>query len=413
MNRKLKKYTIAISLLSVILFYAFIPTIPHFSEIWLTLIFFIFISIIAEIFPVSLPAGGQITITFPIDFVVILVHGPGMAMIVSAFSVLGILLGKDDDKQLGKIIFNAAQFSIASGVAGSVYNYMGGALGKVNYFNYVFPAILCALTYCIINSILVTIGISLNTNINITKVYKVNIKEVLPSYLAEAPLGFIMAIVYVQVGMLGILLFFFPLILARRSFELYTKMRKMYLDTIKTLAATIDAKDPYTHGHSDRVSKMAVQLARKLGYMDSEVEYLEYAAIFHDIGKIGIEDRILGKKDKLNDEEYEKIKQHPIIGAGIIESIEFLKKCSKTVLYHHERYDGKGYPEGLKGEEIPRLSRVLAIVDSYDAMNSDRPYRKKLKRSEILIELKKGSGTQFDPKIVPEFILLMEKNEEN
>ncbi len=396
-----------IAFLAIILFIYLIPTIPVLSEIWLPLLFFIIISVLAEFIPVSLPAGGEITIAFPIDFVVILIYGPALAMIVAVFSIIWEVFQKRESWY--KTLFNASQYSLATGLAGLVYIYAGGEIGGPNLFNYIIPATLCALAYCIINSFLVTIVISLDSGMNITKVFRINIKEVLPSYLAEAPLGFIMAIIYVEVGILGILLFFFPLLLARRSFELYTRMRKIYLDTIRTLAAAIDAKDPYTHGHSDRVSKMAVQLARKLDFLDSEIEYIEYAAILHDIGKIGIEDRILGKKDKLTDKEYERIKEHPVIGAGIIESIEFLKKCSKMVLYHHERFDGNGYPEGLKGEEIPKYSRLLSIVDSYDAMNSDRPYRKKLSPQDILKELEKESGKQFDPKMIKIFISLLEE----
>jgi putative nucleotidyltransferase with HDIG domain len=395
-------------MVAIALFVYLIPTIPVLSEMWIPLLFFIIISIMAEFIPVSLPEGGEITITFPIDFVVILVYGPALAMIVSAFSSIGLLFNKND-KKIEKVLFNASQFSIASGLAALVYQYSGGIIGKINFIDFILPATICAFTYCLINSFLVTVVISLDNEESITKVYRVNIKETFPSYLAEAPLGFIMAIIYVEIGILGILLFFFPLLLARRSFELYTKMRKMYLGTIRTLAAAIDAKDPYTHGHSERVSKMAIKLARKLDYLELEIEFIEYAAILHDIGKIGIEDHILGKKDKLTDQEYEKVKQHPVIGAKIIGSIEFLKKCSNTVLHHHERYDGKGYPDGLKGEKISKCARLLAIVDSYDAMNSDRPYRKKLSEPEILNELDTQAGKQFDPEMVKVFISLLKE----
>lgn len=395
-------------MVAIALFVYLIPTIPVLSEMWIPLLFFIIISIMAEFIPVSLPEGGEITITFPIDFVVILVYGPALAMIVSAFSSIGLLFNKND-KKIEKVLFNASQFSIASGLAALVYQYSGGIIGKINFIDFILPATICAFTYCLINSFLVTVVISLDNEESITKVYRVNIKETFPSYLAEAPLGFIMAIIYVEIGILGILLFFFPLLLARRSFELYTKMRKMYLGTIRTLAAAIDAKDPYTHGHSERVSKMAIKLARKLDYLELEIEFIEYAAILHDIGKIGIEDHILGKKDKLTDQEYEKVKQHPVIGAKIIGSIEFLKKCSNAVLHHHERYDGKGYPDGLKGEKISKCARLLAIVDSYDAMNSDRPYRKKLSEPEILNELDTQAGKQFDPEMVKVFISLLKE----
>ncbi len=409
MNNKLKAYILVIAFMAMILFIYLIPTIPNLSKIWLPILFFIIISILAEFIPVSLPAGGEITIAFPIDFVVILVYGPALAMVVAILGIIWKITRKRESWY--KTIFNAAQYSLATGIAGMVYLNSGGVIGEPNLFRYIIPAALCAITYCIINSSLVTVVISLDSGMNMAKVYRINIKEVLPSYLAEAPLGFIMAVIYVEIGILGILLFFFPLFLARQSFELYTRMRKMYIDTIRTLAATIDAKDPYTRGHSERVSQMAVKLAKRVGYSEDEIEYIEYAAILHDIGKIGIEDRILGKKDKLTDEEYEKIKEHPVIGAGIIESIEFLKKCSQTVKHHHEHFDGNGYPDGLKGDAIPRTARLLAIIDAYDAMNSDRPYRRKLTEQDILNELQNEAGKQFDPEMVKIFITIIEGKE--
>ncbi len=407
MNKKLKIFIILVLISAISLLILLLPTMPLLSEIWLPFIFFVVISVFAEFIPITLPAGGEITIAFPIDFVVILLYGPALAMIVSITSIIWQIIIKNEYKE--KIIFNAAQYSLSTGLAGLVYLASGGIVGKVNFIQYIIPATLCALTYCLINSLLVTIVISLDSGMSVSKVYRINIKEVIPSYLAEAPMGFIMAIIYVQIGILGILLFFFPLLLARQSFELYTRMRKMYLDTIRTLAATIDAKDPYTHGHSERVSQLAVQLAKKLDFVETEIEYLEYAAILHDIGKIGIADSILGKKDRLTEQEYNKIKEHPVIGASIIGSIEFLQKCSKTILHHHERYDGGGYPQGIKGEEIPRTARLLAVVDAYDAMNSDRPYRKKLSENNILEELERESGKQFDPVITKTFISLLKE----
>lgn len=405
MKQKLKIFITLVLISAIILLILLLPTMPILSEIWLPILFFTVIAMLAEYLSVFLPAGGQITVAFPISFVIILVYGPAVAILVEILSVIWEILKKRDNWY--KTLFNAAQYSLSSGLAGVVYISSGGVVGTQNIINYLLPAALCALTYCLVNSILVATVISLDSGMSVSKVYRINIKEVIPSYLAEAPMGFIMAIIYVHIGILGILLFFFPLLLARQSFELYTRMRKIYLDTIRTLAATIDAKDPYTLGHSERVSHLAVQLARKLDFAETEIEYLEYAAILHDIGKIGIEDRILGKKDRLTDEEYDKIKEHPVIGASIIGSIEFLQKCSQTVLHHHERYEGGGYPHGLKGEEIPRTARLLAVVDAYDAMNSDRPYRKKLSENDILEEIERESGKQFDPAIARTFISLI------
>ena len=407
MNQRLKILISLVLLSAIILFIKLIPSLPELSEIGFPLLFFITIAILAEYLSVLLPAGGKITVAFPISFVVILVYGPATAILLEILSVIWEIFIKKESWY--KTIFNASQYSVSSALAGLTYIYTGGVIGKVNFIDYLVPAMLCALVYCLVNSILVATVISFDSGMSLSRVYRINIKEVLPSYLAETPLGFIMAIIYVHIGIAGILLFFFPLLLVRSSFELYTRMRKMYLDTIRTLAATIDAKDPYTHGHSERVSRMAVQLAKKLDFSEQEVEYLEYAAILHDIGKIGIEDRILGKKERLTEEEYERIKEHPVIGANIIQSIEFLKKCSKAVLHHHERYDGNGYPNGLKYEEIPKAARLLAVVDAYDAMNSNRPYRKKLSQKDILEELENEAGKQFDPVMVKIFISLLEE----
>jgi putative nucleotidyltransferase with HDIG domain len=407
LKQKLKIFITLVLISAIILLILLLPTMPLLSEIWLPILFFTVIAMLAEYLSVFLPAGGQITVAFPISFVIILVYGPAVAILVEILSVIWEIFKKRGNWY--KTLFNAAQYSLSSGLAGVVYISSGGVVGTQNIINYLLPAALCALTYCFINLFLVTCVISLDSGMQITKVYRINIKDIIPSYLAEAPMGFIMAIIYVHIGILGILLFFFPLLLARQSFELYTRMRKIYLDTIRTLAATIDAKDPYTLGHSERVSHLAVQLARKLDFAETEIEYLEYAAILHDIGKIGIEDRILGKKDRLTDEEYDKIKEHPVIGASIIGSIEFLQKCSQTVLHHHERYEGGGYPHGLKGEEIPRTARLLAVVDAYDAMNSDRPYRKKLSENDILEEIERESGKQFDPAIARTFISLIKE----
>jgi putative nucleotidyltransferase with HDIG domain len=355
--------------------------------------------------------AGSITIGFPIDFVLILVYGPALAMLISAISaVTSEVLEKKTSWH--KIIFNASQYALSVGVAGIVYQFVGGVTGSQNFLKYLLPAALCALTYCVINSILVTMVISLSQEIRISTVWRVNIKEMIPSYLAEAPMGFVMAIVYVEIGILGILLFFLPLLLARRSFELYTKMRKVYLDTIRALAAAIDAKDPYTKGHSERVAEMSVALAQELNLSGRDIENIEYTALLHDIGKIGISDNILGKNSSLTDKEFDKIKEHTVMGAKIIEPVDFLKNSYEAIYHHHERYNGKGYPDGLKNEDIPLSARIIAAADAYDAMGSDRPYRKKLNKNKILKELKDQSGKQFDPKVIKALISLLDRERE-
>jgi putative nucleotidyltransferase with HDIG domain len=408
---KLKIYIGVITASAIALFIYLIPSLPLLSNIWLVLIFFLAISVFAEFVPVDLPMAGSITIGFPIDFVIILVYGPVLAMLITAISAI-ISEALEKKTSWYKIIFNASQYALSVGVAGLTYQYVGGAVGFQNFFKFALPAALCALTYCLVNSFLVTMVISLSQETRITTVWRVNIQEMIPSYLAEAPMGFLMAIVYVEVGIIGILLFFLPLLLARRSFELYTKMRKVYLDTIRALAAAIDAKDPYTKGHSERVAEMSLTLAQELNLSGREIENIEYTALLHDIGKIGIADVILGKSSSLTNKEFDKIKEHTVMGAKIIEPVDFLKNSYKAIYHHHEKYNGKGYPDGLKTEDIPLSARIIAVADAYDAMGSDRPYRKKFNKDKILKELKDQSGKQFDPEVVKVLFSVLDRERE-
>jgi len=190
------------------------------------------------------------------------------------------------------------------------------------------------------------------------------------------------------------------------NLDLFERLETFYLEMVKTLARAVDSKDRYTHEHSDRASFKARTLAVELGLPDQHIRYIEYAALLHDIGKIGIDEAILLKPGKLTPEEYEEMKKHPIIGHQILAPVKFLGPVAQMVLYHQEWYDGRGYPEGLKGEEIPLGARIVAVIDAWDAMTSDRPYRKALPREVAVGELKKGSGTQFDPKIVSAFLKL-------
>jgi len=186
--------------------------------------------------------------------------------------------------------------------------------------------------------------------------------------------------------------------------RLNQKVTEGYKSTIKALAASIDAKDHYTRGHSQRVTEFALLGASSLPMSSEELEILEYAGILHDIGKIGIPDSILRKPGPLTQEEWEIIRQHPEIGANIIEDIPFLEEARNLAMHHHERYDGGGYPQGLAGENIPLGSRLLAVADTFDAMTTDRAYRKALTTDDALNELRKVCGMQLCPVAVEAFI---------
>lgn len=182
------------------------------------------------------------------------------------------------------------------------------------------------------------------------------------------------------------------------------ELEKAYLDTIGILRQTVEAKDPYTRGHSDRVSEFSVLIGKKMGLDDETLHTLKIGGLFHDIGKIGIPDSILLKESKLSDEEYSQIKNHPTIGAHMLGDAAVFKDIIPIVKHHHERFDGRGYPSQLAGENIPFIARIAAVADTFDAMTSKRTYRDALPLSVVKEEIEKCSGTQFDPKIAKVFL---------
>ena len=249
--------------------------------------------------------------------------------------------------------------------------------------------------------------LSVSNNTKFFKTWGTNIKGVFPSAVAVGSLGVIMALAYISYGYGAVILFFGPLLLARYSFKLYVEMRNLYISTIQALNKTIEAKDSYTSGHASRVEELAVRLGEDYNLPFDKIEDLKTAAILHDIGKIGIHDSILNKAAELSQEELQEIMKHPSIGAEIIDKVDFLKNITPIIKHHHERYDGKGYPDGLKGDEIPIEACILTIVDSYDAMISDRPYRKALSKEEALEEIRVNAGTQFHPELAERFVSIM------
>lgn len=194
---------------------------------------------------------------------------------------------------------------------------------------------------------------------------------------------------------------------ALENARLLTDMKDLFIGTIKSLSQAIDAKSPWTKGHSDRVTEYTLQIGKEMGLQDKELEVLRVAGLLHDIGKIGTHDTILNKPGKLASAEYEIIKEHPARGSELLLSINQLRHIIPWIRGHHERLDGTGYPDGLKGDEIPLQAKMLAVADAFDAMTAERPYRKTPGREKAIEELKKNVGTQFDPKVVEAFLKIL------
>lgn len=198
--------------------------------------------------------------------------------------------------------------------------------------------------------------------------------------------------------------------MAIENASLYEDIERSYFSTVQALAKAIEVKDPYTHGHSERVTAYALMIAEAMRLDEREKQKLKYAATLHDIGKIGIAGRVLNKPGALTDEEYSHVKTHPALGDSIVEPVEFLQGPRPIILHHHERYDGRGYPHGLKGEDIPMCARILSVADAFEAMRSDRPYRKALPFEEARQELIRNAGTQFDPEVVEIFLDILDRS---
>ena len=230
--------------------------------------------------------------------------------------------------------------------------------------------------------------------------------------LAREPLFWIAQMI-AFIWMIALLIYVITSIQIKKYQERHERDNVIINESIETFIGFIDAKDPYTNGHSIRVAKYTRRIAEEYGYDEEELERIYYVALLHDCGKIGVPDSILGKPDRLTDEEFEVIKSHTVRGGAILSRFKSLENSGEGALYHHERYDGKGYPEGKAGEDIPFIARMICLADSYDAMNTDRVYRKRLSKEKIISEIENGKGKQFDPEISEVVLKLIENDQLN
>jgi HD-GYP domain-containing protein (c-di-GMP phosphodiesterase class II) len=265
-------------------------------------------------------------------------------------------------------------------------------------------------TFAFVNNFLSVLAASVRTDAPFSKVWALSVRNVAVGLLGQIPMGWLMAQIAIGVGYWATIPFMIPLVLARITFTKYAETRDLFFGTVSALSQAIDAKDGFTRGHADRVSRIAGAVAREMGLGEAEIERIELAGMLHDIGKIGVEDRILMKPMRLDADEQELMRRHPIYGASILEPSAALRPLVQMVLHHHENFDGSGYPEGLRGEGIPLGSRIIIVADAYEAMTSDRIYRKAIGHERALDQLNKYKGIQFDPKIVRSLEQLLAKS---
>ncbi|MCR4397993.1 MAG: HD-GYP domain-containing protein [Firmicutes bacterium] len=377
---------------------------------WAAILSFTVLTFLTEAFPVNLPReNGTVSVGFAVVNAAILLFGPEAAQWVAAIGTIRAkdLMGKTP---LLAVLFNRAMLSLAAFSAGKVYVMLGGVPGATGRVP-VMPLIVCALTYTVINTSLIVGVVSIDEGVDPRGLWGINFRWAMPNMLALVPIAVVLAQVYYSAGIPGAMVFLVPLLLARYSFKRYIDLRDTYLETVKALTATLDAKDPCTRGHSERVAQIAVETGRMLGLNEEDIELLGYVGMLHDVGKIGIRDSVLKKPGKFTREEYAEMKMHSRLGADIISHVRLLGPGAQWVKHHHERYDGQGFPDRLRGEEIPIGARIIAAADAFDAMTSERPYKRAYTLDEARTEMLTHAGTQFDPRVVEALLAAVDKLE--
>jgi len=362
----------------------------------------------------------------------ILLYGPIGALIFSFLIGLGAMI--KHRSAVKRMIFNTSNQAISGLLFLICLNQLGYSFAELGVFTQFALTLILALVVYITTTFLIAIGIDIERGISYRKTWIENFSWLYPYYLAMGVIAFALILSYQMIGLIGLVVIIVPLIVLRYSQSMYitrttesvahlrktnleleassAEITKLNNELLQVLSYVIDMRDPFILGHSQQVVYYAVKIAQKLGLPKERVEIIRKGALIHDIGKLGIPERILGKKTRLSKQEFDIIKEHVKIGAEIISQSEALKITIPLVLYHHERYDGNGYPEGLKGDEIPLDVRILALADSVEAMASDRPYRPGIPLEKIIEEVKRCRSTHFDPLVVDAFLKIVDEMDE-
>ena len=377
------------------------PVLP-----WLEVAFFALLIFITDSFTIPLPKKAFISVSFTIIFATILLFGPWAATIASVITVFNLSDIKHKIPRY-KMVFSACNYVVSAFAAGHIYTLTGGTTGRIVASDFPFiiiPLAVSCTIFFITNTSLIALAVAILYGESAINTWRYDFQWLIPNYYALGVLGFILAQIYTSTGPASIILLVVPILIAWQTFGVYMKLKGAYVDTVSALVQALEAKDPYTRGHSERVAQYAGMIAHELKLPDDRAEILRYAALLHDIGKIGIARKVLNKPGRLTNDEFKRIKKHPEIGAGIIGDIDFLESAIPAVFYHHEHLNGTGYARGLSGERIPLLARILTVADSFDAMTSTRSYRPSLSPQEAAAELVACSGSQFDGGIVRAFV---------
>jgi hypothetical protein len=314
-----------------------------------------------------------------------------------------------------KRLFNCGMYALAGYSAGRMFLLLGGNVGLPP--PRAFPGIIgpfagAAFTHVIVNDLLLCGVLTLTSKPGQAgRLARAALDvRVAATELGYCAFGLLIAALWRQLGPFTPVLVLVPLFVARWAVAQFAAQQRAYEATVSALCQAVETKDFYTRGHSERVSRGSVMIAQEIGMHGERVEALRYAGMLHDVGKLGVPTKVLQKTGKLTEEEYAAIQLHPMRGLDIVREIGFLDEALAGIMHHHERIDGRGYPMGLAGDEIPEFARVLAVADAFDSMTSTRSYRGARPVHEAIAELHKWSGTQFDPAFVDAFVAAIKRD---
>ena len=367
------------------------------------------LSVGLEFVSVPLPSGGTVSMSTMPHMALLLLVPPPFAALAIGFS--STIEESSRRAPFAKLVFNvggmlltASICSLVAGMVGSAWTTRGGRFGDVDFL---VPVLAVGLTYYAVNALLTSVVFALAIDRSFWYVLRVNSLSTALSEAGATVLGALVAFVWTVEPLITPLLAV-PGAVITRSFEHIQALRSQTETAVRSMAQIIDHRDTSTYHHSERVAVYAAELARDVGLSEDAVELIEQAASVHDLGKIGIPDRILLKPGPLTEAERTAMWLHTEIGARILEQFDLFRSGTEIVLHHHEAYDGSGYPAGLAGESIPFGARIVAIADAFDAMTADRPYRRALPVEEAVTRLREGAGKQWDASLVRAFVQLVE-----
>jgi diguanylate cyclase (GGDEF)-like protein/putative nucleotidyltransferase with HDIG domain len=419
--RAARQFVCAVIILGAGLLVAFFP-VKTFASPWLFLLL-LTLSSVTSVFKVNLPlarSGSTMSVSYAVDFASLLLLGPNETMLVAAASAWSQCTFRIKERNPAyRTLFSMGCLVITVQVAGMIYGVLGGRPGVLDIWTLPKPLVGAATAYFLINTAMVATAIALSTRQRVMKIWNENFLWSAPSYFVGAGAAALAVGVFSVVSVRWLIpLAAAPLILTYRTYKVYLgriddeqrhvrEMADLHLATIEALALAIDAKDQTSQSHIRRVQLYAAALARALGMSENDIQGVKTAALLHDIGKLAVPEHILSKPGPLTPEEFQKIRAHPKVGADIISAVPFPYPVSPLILSHHERWDGKGYPAGLKGEDIPLGARILSVVDYFDALMAERPYHKAMGYDAAIGLLQQEAGKGLDPKVVDKFIELL------